>query len=118
MKYFIVFILFFTLHACVNTKQNINQITYRANVNHTSKNGFLDYVYARIIRNDSKVVMNVSPFENLESALIWEFEDCKFTNSNDWFCNKDDVTLRMMNGNLILTNNVTKDSDIFKPFKD
>jgi hypothetical protein len=118
MKLFLTFLLLFSLHACVNTKENVNQITYRANVNHKSKDGFLDYVYARIKRNDSKVVMNVSPFENLESALIWEFVDCKFTNSNDWFCNKDDVTVRMMNGNLILTNNVTKDSDIFKPFKD
>lgn len=108
-------VLTIALCACVNT--DVKDVTYRASVNFTSKNGsFLDYVYAKLVRNNNTVTMHLSPHENMEHSESFVFENCAFSNSKEWACIQDTRSLKMSNDELVLMNTKTNQSDTFKPF--
>jgi hypothetical protein len=113
----VLFALISSLVISSCTSVDFDEIRYRANVNFTSKDGgVLDYVYARLKKNDGKVTMLVSAYENMEQSQSWEFEDCKFNANDDWHCTKNNVTIKMKNQKLVLTNTKSKDSDTFTPY--
>lgn len=113
----VLFVLILSLFLTSCTSVDFDEIRYRANVNFTAKDGgVLDYVYARLKKDHDKVTMLVSPYENMEQSQSWEFEDCNFNTNDDWLCTKDNVTIKMKNQKLVLTNTKSKDSDTFTPY--